>query len=145
MSTVNITIMNISNANIIITVDGIGEISPTAYMELEKTKNLFEEGNDFFMETVNPYFVVGLYAYYKAKGKNALAALLKKEAMKVDWTFNGNNLIIEGRKSGAPFEVLVRDIYEYPNMTQTVEHKYDSTKGWEVIRDICIPVVLNFQ
>lgn len=136
------TIMN----NIHITIPGLGSISISAYEELVKTQVIFEEGDDFFMEKVNPYFTVALYAYYKAK-KNALAALLKKEMTSVNWFFYNFNskMNLEYRNTNLPFMVTIRNNHEYPNEDSYTDYYYTNEKAWEVIRDICIPAVKNFQ
>lgn len=127
------TIMNTT-----ITVGNI-TMSATAYEEFYELRNAIENSKVFKYWDYNPYFLVVLYDYYKAEGNGKMSSKVKSIIKSLDWLFDGANLYTY--ESDGQYEVTVRQ-YEGDNFSDKV---YTGDKGFEVIRDLCAPVVLNYK
>lgn len=135
MTTMN---TNTKTMNTTITVGNI-TMSANAYEEFYNLRMEVENSKVFRDWTCNPYFLIALYDYYKAGGNGMMMAKVKSIIKNRDWFFDGTNLYVY--PSDEQYEVTVRQ-YNGKNFSDKV---YTGEKGFEVIRDLCMPVVLNYN
>lgn len=128
--------MNTKN-NTTITVNVL-TMSPAAYEEFYELRMAIEQGKSFDNWSYNPYFLIALYDYYKAVNYGAMMNKVKTIIKSLDWFFDGNHLYTYD--SDGKYKVTVRE-YKGEAFNDKV---YTGDKGFEVIRDMCIPVVMNF-
>lgn len=130
------TMNNINNTTVTI---GNITMSAAAYEEFYDLRMEVENSKVFRSWTCNPYFLIALYDYYKAEGNGMMTAKVKSIIKNRDWFFDGTNLYVY--PSDEQYEVTVRQ-YNGKNFSDKV---YTGEKGFEVIRDLCMPVVLNYN
>lgn len=135
MTTMN---TNVKTMNTTITVGNIS-LSPTAYEEFYELRREIEQSKRFDSEGCNPYFLVALYDYYKSLGYGMSATKVKSIIKSLDWFFDGNHLYTYS--SDGQYEVTVRKY----NGEDFHDEVYTGERGFEVIRDMCLPVVLNYK
>lgn len=129
--------MNTKN-NTTITVGNL-TLSTTAYEEFYELRKEVENSKVFREWTINPYFLIALYDYYRAEKNGMMSSKVKSIIKSLDWLFDGANLYTY--KSDGQYEVTVRQYND-----ETFSDKiYTGEKGFEVIRDMCTPVVLNYK
>ena len=136
MTTMNTT----KNSNTTITVNAL-PMSPAAYKEFYELRNAIEQNKHFDFESwsYNPYFLIAVYDYYKAINYGAMMNRVKSIIKSIDWFFDGASLYIY--ESDEQYKVTVR---QYNG--DTYHNKvYTGERGFEVIRDLCTPVVLNYK
>ena len=114
-------------------------VSPAAYEEFYNLRMEVENSKTFREWTINPYFLIALYDYYKAEGNGMRMAKVKGIIKSLDWLFDGANLYVY--PSDGQYEVTVR---RYEGNTYH-DKRYIGDKAFEVIRDMCLPVVLNYK
>ena len=129
--------MNTKN-NTTITVGNL-TLSTTAYEEFYELRKEVENSKVFREWTINPYFLIALYDYYRAEKNGMMSSKVKSIIKSLDWLFDGANLYTY--KSDGQYEVTVR---QYNDGTFS-DKIYTGEKGFEVIRDMCTPVVLNYK
>lgn len=136
MTTMNTT----KNSNTTITVNAL-TMSPAAYKEFYELRNAIEQNKHFDFESwsYNPYFLIAVYDYYKAINYGAMMSRVKSIIENLDWFFDRANLYIY--ESDGQYEVTVR---QYNGNTYH-DKRYTGDKAFEVIRDLCTPVVLNYK
>lgn len=128
MTTMNTTI-TVGNLN----------LSPAAYEEFYELRKEVENSKVFREWTINPYFLIALYDYYRAEGNGRMSSKVKGVIKSLDWLFDGANLYVY--ESDGQYEVTVRQ-YNGKDFSDKV---YTGERGFEVIRDMCLPVVLNYK
>ena len=128
MTTMNTTI-TVGNLN----------LSPAAYEEFYELRMEVENSKVFKYWDCNPYFLIALYDYYKTEGNGMMMTKAKAIIKNLDWVFDGANLYTY--ESDGQYEVTVRR-YEGNTYNDKV---YTGEKAFEVIRDLCMPVVLNYK
>lgn len=128
--------MNTKN-NTTITVNVL-TMSPAAYEEFYELRMAIEQSKSFDNWSYNPYFLIALYDYYKAVNYGAMMNKVKTIIKSLDWFFDGNHLYTY--ESDGQYKVTVRE-YKGEAFNDKV---YTGEQGFEVIRDMCIPVVMNF-
>ena len=114
-------------------------LSPAAYEEFYDLRMEVENSKVFRDWTCNPYFLIALYDYYKAEGNGMMMAKVKSIIKNRDWFFDGASLYVY--PSDGQYEVTVR---RYESNTYH-DKRYTGDKAFEVIRDMCLPVVLNYK
>ena len=130
------------NVNVIVT--KTITMSPAAYVEFDKLRKAVENGsvNSRYFDNwkYNPYFLTSLYEYYKENEKKALAFKVKSVIKNLDWFFDGKKLYVY---NDGHCEVVVRKYgkYEEDGFSDKI---YTGDSGFKIIRDECIPVVLNY-
>lgn len=124
--------------NTTITVGNLS-LSPSAYEEFYDLRMEVENSKTFREWTINPYFLIALYDYYKAEGNGMRMAKVKGIIKSLDWFFDGANLYVY--PSDEQYKVTVR---QYNGDTYH-DKVYTGDKAFEVIRDLCTPVVLNYK
>lgn len=129
--------MNTKN-NTTITVGNI-TMSAAAYEEFYELRMEVENSKVFKYWDCNPYFLIALYDYYKTEGNGMMMTKAKAIIKNLDWVFDGANLYTY--ESDGQHEVTVRR-YEGNTYHDKV---YTGEKAFEVIRDLCMPVVLNYK
>ena len=129
--------MNTKN-NTTITVGNL-TLSTTAYEEFYELRKEVENSKVFREWTINPYFLIALYDYYRAEKNGMMSSKVKSIIKSFDWLFDGANLYTY--KSDGQYEVTVR---QYNDGTFS-DKIYTGEKGFEIIRDMCTPVVLNYK
>lgn len=129
--------MNTKN-NTTITVGNL-TLSTTAYEEFYELRKEVENSKVFREWTINPYFLIALYDYYRAEKNGMMSSKVKSIIKSLDWLFDGANLYTY--KSNGQYKVTVR---QYNDGTFS-DKIYTGEKGFEVIRDMCTPVVLNYK
>ena len=130
--------MTTMNTNTTITVGNI-TLSPAGYEEFYNLRMEVENSKVFREWTINPYFLIALYDYYRAEKNGMMSSKVKSIIKSLDWLFDGANLYTY--KSDGQYEVTVR---QYNDGTFS-DKIYTGEKGFEVIRDLCTPVVLNYK
>lgn len=129
--------MNTKN-NTTITVGNL-TLSTAAYEEFYELRMAIEQGKSFDNWSYNPYFLIAVYDYYKAINYGAMMNRVKSIIKSIDWFFDGASLYIY--ESDEQYKVTVR---QYNG--DTYHNKvYTGERGFEVIRDLCTPVVLNYK
>lgn len=128
--------MNTKN-NTTITVNVL-TMSPAAYEEFYELRMAIEQSKSFDIWSYNPYFLIALYDYYKAVNYGAMMNKVKTTIKSLDWFFDGAHLYTY--ESNGQYKVTVRE-YKGEAFNDKV---YTGDKCFEVIRDMCIPVVMNF-
>lgn len=124
--------------NTTITVGNLS-LSPAAYEEFYELRMKIENSKVFKYWDCNPYFLVALYDYYRAEGNGRMSSKVKGVIKSLDWFFDGANLYVY--ESDGQYEVTVRRCEG-----NTYHDKvYTGEKAFEVIRDLCMPVVLNYK
>lgn len=134
MTTMNTNTKN----NTTVTVGNI-TLSPTGYEEFYDLRMEVENSKVFREWTCNPYFLITLYDYYKVEENGMMMAKVKCIIKSLDWLFDGANLYVY--PSDGQYEVTVR---RYEGNTYH-DKRYTGDKAFEVIRDMCLPVVLNYK
>lgn len=129
--------MNTKN-NTTITVGNI-TLSPAGYEEFYNLRMEVENSKVFRSWDVNPYFLIALYDYYRVEKNGMMSSKVKSIIKSLDWLFDGANLYTY--ESDGQYEVTVRR-YEGNTYHDKV---YTGEKAFEVIRDLCMPVVLNYK
>ena len=124
--------------NTTITVGNLS-LSPAAYEEFYELRMAIERKKFFDSWNYNPYFLIALYDYYRTEKNGALATKVKSIIKSLDWLFDGANLYTY--ESDGQYEVTVR---RYEGNTYH-DKRYTGNKAFEVIRDMCLPVVLNYK
>ena len=130
--------MNTKN-NTTITVGNL-TLSTTAYEEFYELRKEVENSKVFREWTINPYFLIALYDYYRAEKNGMMSSKVKSIIKSLDWLFDGASLYTYS--SDGQYEVTVR---KYNNDGTFSDKIYTGEKGFEVIRDMCTPVVLNYK
>ena len=133
------TMNNTKNTNITVTVGNIS-LSPAAYEEFYELRKEVENSKVFRDWTINPYFLIALYDYYRAERNGRMTTKVKSIIKSLDWLFDGASLYTYS--SDGQYEVTVR---KYNNDGTFSDKIYTGEKGFEVIRDMCLPVVLNYK
>lgn len=143
------TINNIANTNTTtITLPAIGTISIPAYIELTKLLEGWNKRDNIFDMEYNQYFIPMLASYLKVTGKPYEAEAIQTKAIQMVWTFNSNGKLENVQWANRWTRGGVYVTSEYNGEEFTVEgptRKYFGAKAWEVIRDLCTPVVMNFR
>lgn len=129
MTTMNTTI-TVGNLN----------LSPAAYEEFYELRKEVENSKVFREWTINPYFLIALYDYYRAEKNGMMSSKVKSIIKSLDWLFDGAHLYVYD--SDGQYEVTVRT---YNNDGTHYDKVYTGERGFEVIRDLCTPVVLNYK
>lgn len=129
MTTMNTTI-TVGNLN----------LSPAAYEEFYELRKEVENSKVFREWTINPYFLIALYDYYRAEKNGMMSSKVKSIIKSLDWLFDGAHLYVYD--SDGQYEVTVRT---YNNDGTHYDKVYTGGKAFEVIRDLCTPVVLNYK
>lgn len=124
--------------NATITVGNI-TMSVPAYEEFYELRMEVENSKVFRSWDVNPYFLIALYDYYRAEGNGRMSSKVKSLIKSLDWLFDGASLYVY--ESDEQYKVTVR---QYNDGTFS-DKIYTGEKGFEVIRDMCTPVVLNYK
>lgn len=124
--------------NTTVTVGNI-TLSPAGYEEFYDLRMEVENSKTFREWTINPYFLIALYDYYRADGNGMMATKVKAIIKSLDWLFDGDHLYTY--ESDGQYEVTVR---RYEGNTYH-DKRYTGDKAFEVIRDMCLPVVLNYK
>lgn len=124
--------------NTTITVGNI-TMSANAYEEFYKLRMEIENSKVFRYWDVNPYFLIALYDYYRATNNGRMSSKVKSIIKNLDWLFDGANLYVY--ESDGQYEVTIRQ-YNGKDFSDKV---YTGDKAFEVIRDMCLPVVLNYK
>lgn len=114
-------------------------LSTTAYEEFYDLRMAIENRKSFDSWNHNPYFLIALYDYYRADGNGMMATKVKAIIKSLDWLFDGDHLYTY--ESDGQYEVTVR---RYEGNTYH-DKRYTGERGFEVIRDMCLPVVLNYK
>lgn len=135
MTTMN---TNVKTMNTTVTVGNI-TMTPTAYEEFYELRMEVENSKLFRSWDVNPYFLIALYDYYRAEGNGRMSSKVKSIIKSLDWLFDGANLYTY--ESDEQHEVTVRQY----NGGDFSDKTYTGEKAFEVIRDLCMPVVLNYK
>ena len=130
--------MNTKN-NTTITIGNI-TLSPAGYEEFYNLRMEVENSKVFKYWDCNPYFLVALYDYYKTVNYGAMMNKVKTIIKSLDWLFDGAHLYVYD--SDGQYEVTVRT---YNNDGTHYDKVYTGDKAFEVIRDLCTPVVLNYK
>ena len=148
MKTNNTSINNIANINTTsIILPGIGELSIPAYNELMKLLEGWNNRDNIFDMKYNPYLIPALASYLRATGKPYEADVIRSKAMQMVWTFNSNGKLENVQwanrwtKGGA---YIISEYYGEEFLVEGPTKKYFGAKAWEVIRDLCTPVAINF-
>lgn len=144
MNAIN-NIANTSNTRIVI--PGIGNISVPAYVELMKLLEGWENRENIFGAKFNSYFVPALASYLRATGRPYEANLVKEKAIcHMCWSFENQRLVaVQFAKRWEKPGVYTLDTVEDEWFSYENEHQYHGEAAWEVIRDFCAPVVMNFR
>lgn len=129
MTTMNTTI-TVGNLN----------LSPAAYEEFYELRKEVENSKVFREWTINPYFLIALYDYYRAEKNGMMSSKVKSIIKSLDWLFDDAHLYVYD--SDGQYEVTVRT---YNNDGTHYDKVYTGDKAFEVIRDLCTPVVLNYK
>ena len=129
--------MNTKN-NTTITVGNL-TLSTAAYEEFYELRKEVENSKVFRYWDCNPYFLMALYDYYKVTNNGRMASKVKSIIKNLDWLFDGANLYTY--ESDGQYEVTVRQ-YNGKDFSDKV---YTGDRAFEVIRDLCTPVVLNYK
>lgn len=129
---------NAKTMNTTITVGNIS-LSPAGYEEFYELRMEAENSKVFREWTINPYFLIALYDYYKVEGNGMMMAKVKSIIKNLDWFFDGANLYVY--PSDEQYEVTVRQY----NGEDFSDKTYTGNRAFEVIRDLCMPVVLNYK
>lgn len=132
------TTMNTNTMDTTITVGNI-TMSPAAYEEFYELRKEVENSNVFREWTINPYFLITLYDYYRAEKNGMMSSKVKSIIKSLDWLFDGASLYTYS--SDGQYEVTVRK-YEGETFSDKI---YTGDKAFEVIRDLCTPVVRNYK
>lgn len=121
---------------IVKSVPGVGWISVPAYNELTKLVNGVDNDAYIFSHwDFNQYFIPSLVAHLNKIGRKEDAAKVQNEAMSLVWTFdNGRLQAVQHRNAD------VR-----PGVYFTDGQEFHGEAGWETIRDLCIPVVMQYR
>ena len=127
-----------SENNITFTIDNF-TLSVPAYEEFYKLRTAIEQSKSFNDWDYNPYFLIALYDYYKATNNGRMSSKVKAIIKNLDWLFDGANLYTY--ESDGQYEVTVR---KYEGNTYH-DKRYTGNKAFEVIRDMCLPVILNYK
>lgn len=135
MTTMNTNI----KSNTTVTVGNIN-LSPAGYEEFYELRMEVENSKVFRDWTCNPYFLIALYDYYKAEGNGMMSSKVKSIIKSLDWLFDGASLYTYS--SDGQYEVTIR---KYNNDGTFSDKVYTGEKAFEVIRDMCLPVVLNYK
>lgn len=130
------TMNNINNTTV--TVGNI-TMSPTAYEEFYELRIAIEQNKQFSCWDYNPYFLIVLYDYYKTKGNGMLTTKVKNIIKNLDWFFDDNNLYVY--PSDKQYKVTIRK-HKGEDCSDKI---YTGNRAFEVIRDMCLPVVLNYK
>lgn len=125
--------------NTTVTVGNI-TLSPAGYEEFYDLRMEVENSKVFKYWDCNPYFLIALYDYYKAEGNGMMSSKVKAIIKSLDWLFDGASLYTYS--SDGQYEVTVR---KYNNNGTFSDKVYTGEQGFEVIWDMCIPVVLNYK
>jgi len=129
MKTMNNTTITVGNLS----------LTPAGYEEFYELRMEVENSKVFRYWDCNPYFLIALYDYYKAEGNGMMTAKIRGIIKSLDWLFDGANLYTY--ESDGQYEVTVRR-YEGNTYHDKV---YTGEKAFKVIRDLCMPVVLNYK
>lgn len=132
------TTMNTNTMDTTITVGNI-TMSPAAYEEFYELRKEVENSIVFREWTINPYFLITLYDYYRAEKNGMMSSKVKSIIKSLDWLFDGASLYTYS--SDGQYEVTVRK-YEGETFSDKI---YTGDKAFEVIRDLCTPVVRNYK
>lgn len=130
--------MNTTTMNTTVTVGSI-TMSPAGYEEFHELRMEVENSKVFRYWDCNPYFLMALYDYYKVTNNGRMASKVKSIIKNLDWLFDGANLYTY--ESDGQYEVTVRQ-YNGKDFSDKV---YTGDRAFEVIRDLCTPVVLNYK
>lgn len=114
-------------------------MSPAAYEELYELRKEVENSKVFREWTINPYFLIALFDYYRAEKNGMMSSKVKSIIKSLDWFFDGASLYIYS--SDGQYKVTVRQ-YSGDTFSDKV---YTGDKAFEVIRDLCLPVVRNYR
>lgn len=129
MKTMNNTTITVGNLS----------LTPAGYEEFYELRMEVENSKVFKYWDCNPYFLIALYDYYKAEGNGMMTAKVRGIIKSLDWLFDGANLYVY--ETDGQYEVTVRQ-YKGETFSDKV---YTGERGFEVIRDMCLPVVLNYK
>ena len=129
MKTMNNTTITVGNLS----------LTPAGYEEFYKLRMEVENSKVFRSWDVNPYFLIALYDYYRATNNGRMSSKVKSIIKSLDWLFDGANLYVY--ESDGQYEVTVRQY----NGKDFYDKIYTGEKGFEVIRDLCLPVVRNYR
>lgn len=129
MKTMNNTTITVGNLS----------LTPAGYEEFYELRMEVENSKVFRYWDCNPYFLIALYDYYKAEGNGMMTAKVRGIIKSLDWLFDGANLYTY--ESDGQYEVTVRQ-YNGKDFSDKI---YTGDRAFEVIRDLCTPVVLNYK
>ena len=117
-------------------VPGVGWISIPAYDEIQKLVTGFDNGADIFNHwDFNLYFIPSLVAHLNTIGRKEDAAKVQNGAMNLVWTFENGRLQA----------VQYSDADVRPGVYFTDGQEFHGEAGWETVRDLCIPVVMQYR
>lgn len=129
MKTMNNTTITVGNLS----------LTPAGYEEFYELRMEVENSKVFRYWDCNPYFLIALYDYYKAEGNGMMAAKVRGIIKSLDWLFDGANLYVY--ESDGQYEVTVRQ-YNGKDFSDKI---YTGDRAFEVIRELCTPVMLNYK
>lgn len=130
--------MKTMNNNTTITIGNL-TMSPAGYKEFNELRMAIEQNKTFNDWDYNPYFLIALYNYYKDDNNGQMMTKVKTIIKNLDWFFDGASLYTYN--SDGQYEVTIRK-YDGETFSDKV---YTGERGFEVIRDMCLPVVLNYK
>ena len=117
-------------------VPGVGWISIPAYKEIQKLIDGVD--NDAYLFShwdFNLYFIPSLVAHLNKIGRKEDAAKVQNEAMSLVWTFEHGRLQAVQHSNA--------DVR--PGVYFTDGQEFHGEAAWETIRDLCIPVVMQYR
>ena len=139
--------MSINLENIRIQITKSISLSVEGYAEFSATKKWWEKEKSHDCENLhwsgNEYFIPALVEYYQ-EDESIEAKKLKEWALSHNWLFQkyGNQYHLVSVERVSSPRVQVED----PETKEIIEeYKYHPSVKWEVIRDSCLPVVINFK
>lgn len=131
--------------NTSVTICGIYELNIEAYEELNRSiEDFFSTDN---RKAVNLYFLPIAVEYLKNKGESKKAKEIKDYIKSLTWIFevwqetNNYRLLYTFNEE---FRVNIFTLDEEGNDIPEKEKSYNREEAYEVLRDICIPVVLAY-
>lgn len=132
-----------NNMNVSIQITNNVTLSIEGYVAFQSTKNWWEKDKDHLPHwSMNEYFLPLLVEYYQ-ENQSLEANKLKKWILSHSWQFDkwdDQYHLISIWEDEVP-SIKVRD----PESGILIEEYKSPTVMWEVIRDTCIPVAINYK
>lgn len=126
-----------SDFEIVKNVPGVGWISIPAYKEMQKLVDGVNAGEYVFNNWVfNQYFIPAVAAHLRKIGRTEEAEAIKTYAIsELVWTFeNGRLQAVQHRNADVRSGVYF-----------TGGQEFHGEAAWETIRDMCLPVVMQYR